>query len=271
MALDSRFAEIAGHRVHYWEGGSGFPVLMLHGVGPGTSIEGNFAPVLEPMAARYHVVAADLIGFGESQRKHEEPYFDVALWVRQGVEMLGLLGGDGPCGVAGHSLGGALALKVASRSDRVSHVLTSGTIGAPYRLNAALDGFWSLPRDRDALRAAMAAMVFDAGDVSDEMIEGRWALLDRDGYGDYFRAMFAGDRQRFIDAAILSDAECASIAARVTMIHGRNDRPCPAAETTLVLAGRLADADVHLIGRCGHNLPRERPAAYLAAAAALFG
>ena len=270
MTLESRFHEVAGHRVHYLEGGTGFPVLMLHGVGPGTSIVGNFGPVLEPLAERYHIFAADLIGFGDSQRRTEPPYFDVGLWVRQGLEMLDLLP-DGPCGIAGHSLGGALALKIAARSGRIQRVLTSGTIGAPYRLNAALDGFWSLPGDRDELRAAMTAMVCDPADVTPDMIEGRWQLMSQDGYGAYFDSMFAGDRQRFIDAAVLDDGELADIAARVTLIHGRDDRPCPPDVTTLALAAKLPGAEVRLIGACGHNLPREKTASYLSAAFDLLG
>jgi hypothetical protein len=33
----------------------------------------------------------------------------------------------------------------------------------------------------------------------------------------------------------------------------------------------LPSADIRLLGRCGHNLPRERTAEYLEAAADLFG
>ena len=45
------------------------------------------------------------------------------------------------------------------------------------------------------------------------------------------------------------------------MLHGREDQPCPPEQTTMVLAKRLRAADVHLLGQCGHNLPRERSAA----------
>lgn len=268
--LESKFAEIEGHRVHYWEGGSGFPILMLHGVGPGTSIVGNFGPVLEPLAERYHVFACDLIGFGESERKATPPYFDVDLWVRQGLAMLDLMPA-GDCGVAGHSLGGALALKIASRNARVTKALTSCSVGAGYPLTEALDRFWSLPVDRADLGRAMAAMVSDPANVSDEMIEGRWEMLQQPGYGAYFAEMFAGDRQRFIDHAVLSGSELAAIGAEVMMIHGRDDHPCPPDVTTMAIAKTLTEADVRLIGRCGHNLPRERTEAYLEAANALFG
>ncbi len=272
MPLESRFADIKGHRVHYHEGGEGFPVLMLHGVGPGTSIMGNFGPVLEPLAGHCRIVASDLIGFGDSGRKKTEPFFDLALWIEQGLALLDLLP-DGPCGIAGHSLGGALALKLAARSERVTRVLASSAIGVPYELNSALDGFWSLPTDKGALRRAMSRMAFDQSAVTDEMIDQRWALLQDDGYADYFAAMFSPPRQRFIDDAVLDDAEISALGRaemKITLIHGRNDEPCPPDLTARPMAERLPAADLILLGECGHNLPRERSADYIRVATALF-
>jgi len=268
--LREKFAEIEGYQVHYWEGGSGFPLLMMHGVGPGTSIVGNFGPALEPLAERYHVFACDLIGFAESDRKRKAPFFDVNLWVRQGLAMLDLMP-EGDCGVAGHSLGGALALKVASRSPRVTSVLTSCGIGGAYPLNDALDSFWTLPTNKGELRCAMEALVADPSAITDDMIDGRWDLLGQLGYGEFFAEMFSPPRQRCIDDAVLTDQELAAIPVRVMMIHGRDDRPCPPEQTTFVLALSLAQAEVRLTPGCGHNLPRENTDAYLSAAHEIFG
>ena len=114
--MDAKFTEVEGYRVRYWEGGTGRPLLMVHGVGPGTSVVGNFGPAMEALEARYHVFGIDLIGFGESERKMEPPFFDLDLWLRQGLAMVDRLAGTEPCAIAGHSLGGALALKIASRT-----------------------------------------------------------------------------------------------------------------------------------------------------------
>ena len=70
---------------------------------------------------------------------------------------------------------------------------------------------------------------------------------------------------------IIPPEKVAAINADVVMLHGRDDKPCPAELTTLVLAPKLPRADVHLLSRCGHNLPRERSADYIAAARSLFG
>ncbi len=267
--LASKTANVEGMDVHYWEGGSGFPLLMIHGVGPGTSIQGNFGPVLEPLAERCRIVAIDLIGFGASGRKPGSPYFDIDLWIRQAEAMLSVLS-KGECGVAGHSMGGALALKLAARNPRITKVLTSSSVGAPYPIPSALDRFWAATTDKSQLRAAMMEMVHDANAVTDAMIEDRYKFLATGDYAAYFSEMFAAPRQRYLDAAVVTDAEFAAIRARVLMLHGRDDKPCPPSATTMSIANKLPNADIRLLGRCGHNLPRERTAEYLEAAAALF-
>jgi 2-hydroxymuconate-semialdehyde hydrolase len=267
--MESKHTEVEGHKVHYWEGGKGFPILMMHGVGPGTSIVGNFGPALEGLCERFHIFATDLIGFGGSDRKAAKPYFDVDLWVRQAEAILKLMPA-GPVGVIGHSMGGALALKFASRNERVVKVMTSCTVGAAYPITEALNGFWTTPEDRPALRKAMSRMMFNPGGITDEMIEDRWKMFMQPGYPDYVASVFAEPRQALLDAGVLSDSEIAAIKGKVMMLHGRDDQPCPPTLTTLVLANKLPHADVHLLGNCGHNLPRERTASFLLHAGEFF-
>lgn len=268
--LNSRNAKVADHQVHYWEGGEGLPVLMLHGVGPGTSIIGNFGPVLGPLAKHSHIFAADLIGFGDSGRKTSAPFFDIDLWLEQALRMIDEVLPPGPCGIAGHSLGGALALKTASRSNRVKWVLTSSSVGTTYPINEALSSFWTLPETPEALKSSMTKMVSNPDALTGEMIDQRWEMLQTDGYAHYFGEMFAPPHQQYLDAAILNPNELESIAAKVVMLHGRDDQPCPPSETTMVLARSIPGSDIHLLGNCGHNLPRERPDDYLTAAIQLF-
>src|SRR5579871_4186989 len=144
--------------IHCWEGGTGFPVIMLHGSGAGASIPGNFKRVLEPLARRYHVLAADLVGFGLSGRKSVKPYFDVEMWIRQAQFLLRRR--DGDVGIIGHSLSGALALKLAAREARVTRVLTTGTMGSsfPCKPGARL---WRYPPSRDLLREQTQVTVWD--------------------------------------------------------------------------------------------------------------
>jgi pimeloyl-ACP methyl ester carboxylesterase len=143
-------------------------------------------------------------------------------------------------------------------------------VGAAYPLNSALDGFWTLPDTSGALKDSMMKMVGNPAALTNEMIDQRWELLQTADYAEYFGEMFAPPRQKYLDAAVLSPEELANISAKIVMLHGRDDQPCPAQETTMALSWSLRDADIHLLGNCGHNLPRERSNDYLTAAVKLF-
>ena len=152
---------LEGIPIHYAEGGQGFPIVLLHGSGPGAASKGAWPLVLEPLAERFHVYAMDLIGFGMSGRKPAPPYFDVPLWLRQLQAFIEHI--DPPeLGIVGHSLSGALALKAASSNRRITHVLTTCSAGGATRLGAELDRIWTFPKNRQELKRAVEDLLYDA-------------------------------------------------------------------------------------------------------------
>jgi 2-hydroxymuconate-semialdehyde hydrolase len=270
MAIRQSDFDFEGLRVHCYEGGSGFPILMLHGSGPGASTVGNFHLVLEPLAERYHILALDLIGFGLSGQKLAEPFFDMDLWSRQTRAALGRLG-DGPYGVIGHSLSGALALRLARAEPRVRKVMTTGAIGRSFALNRYLEAGWTFPETKDDLRRVASSIVYDGSLITDEFLETRMKVLHSNNYAHYFRRMFAGDKQRFIDDAAIRDSDLAALDCDVLMLHGRDDLPVPVDLTSLPMSREISKADVMLIARCSHSIALEHPNKFLAAAGVLFG
>ena len=94
-------------------------------------------------------------------------------------------------------------------------------------------------------------------------------MLFQGDYETYFSSMFGGDKQRFIEAAVLSPDELSRIKCPVTMLHGRDDKGFPP-EVTLKVAQSLPQADVTLIGRCSHSIAMEHPQKLIAAANLLF-
>ncbi len=252
--------------IHCWEGGSGFPLLMLHGSGAGASIPGNFRKVIEPLSQKYHVLAADLIGFGLSGRKQAKPYFDMDMWTRQASHLLQRL--DGEAGAIGHSLSGALVLKLAAAHPRVTRVLTTGTMGSSFPCVPGTR-LWRYPEDRAALRKSTEATVLDPAYIDDAEIDYRYRIITQPGYREYYESMFDGEKQTYIDKAALTPEELGRIKARVLMMHGRQDRSFPPEDTCLLLY-RTLRADVWLIDGCAHSVALEAPGKFLAGADFLF-
>lgn len=263
---DSTFEGIP---IRYWTGGSGAPLLLLHGTGPGAATHGNWRLILNDLCQRYTVIAGDLIGFGESGRKPAPPYFDFDLWYRQAGHLLGLFGAD-KVNVLGHSLSGALALKLAAHDPRVARVLTTGTIGSPFLASEATKIVWSFPRNDEELRRAGATLVYDDSIIDDTYIAGRKKVLYQGDYEAYFSSMFAGDPQQYLNASLLSEKELAAITCDVLLVHGKDDQPTPIASSQ-ALAARIAQADFMTIARCGHSVALEHPRKLVALASMFFG
>lgn len=240
------------YRIRIYREGRGPAVLLIHGVGPGTSIPANFDPIVPALAQHLTVYGMDMIGFGGSSRKTSSPYFDFALWRRQAAFVAQRIGEAG-LRVWGQSMGGALSLSLAADHPGIAKVVTTGAGGGVHRLNRALDTFWSLPKSREALREAIAGSVYDSTGVTDALVSQRYQTLQQDGIAPYFEEMMRGDKQAMLDSAFLTPAVLARVKANVLVIHGRDDRPVPHEQNAAYIGAYLPNADTVILGACGHN------------------
>jgi 2-hydroxymuconate-semialdehyde hydrolase len=255
--------------IHCWEGGTGRPLILMHGSGAGCGTFSNFRAVLDGLSERFHVLAADMVGYGRSGRRPVPPYFDVPMWVRQMLALIDHVG-ETQVGLVGHSLAGALALKAAAQDRRVSAVLTTGTMGIPAPERAG-SGSWSFPEDRTAIRAHIEYTLYDKSLVPEREIEERAAVLYAPGYREYFNSMFGADRSSFYAESTVTQEELDAVSCPVLLMHGWNDAFVSPEESSLPLSKRLPQSDVLILGRCGHSVALEYPGKFTAAAGQLFG
>jgi 2-hydroxymuconate-semialdehyde hydrolase len=239
--------------------GSGPPLLMIHGIGPGTSFHANFGAIAPALARHRTIYGMDLIGFGASPRKSAPPLFDFALWVRQAQAALARIGAP-RIDVWGQSLGAAVALAASAGAPAVRYIVGTGAGGGATALNPALDRFWTAPASRAALREAMVAAVYDADALSEVQVAARFDLLAQDGRGAYFDAMMQPGKEANLCSTWLAPELLARVQARVLLVHGRDDLPVPYRDSALHLLDHLDDARLMLLGRCGHNPILERTA-----------
>lgn len=261
--------DVAGTTMRCYEGGTGFPLVVVHGSGPGVDTISNFGRVLEPLAERYHVLAFDLIGFGRSGRKSEPPFFDMDTWCAQVDRAIEHLGAS-TVGLIGHSLGGAIVLRsAAERRDLVSGVVVTGTMGVPPSALSAGGPRWLFPQSPDLILGHVRRTMFDPDSVEPGEVDRRIEVLYADGYREYFEQMFA-DPDRCIAESTISSDVLSSIECPVALLHGRFDKSYPPEETTLVMARYLRRADVHILDRCAHSVAHERPDEFMAIVDRLF-
>jgi pimeloyl-ACP methyl ester carboxylesterase len=151
--------------VSYFEGGSGQPLVFLHGAGGVTAED----PFLATLAKRFQVYAPLLPGYGDSQEAPElRDMLDITLHTWDVVDALGL---KDPI-LVGHSMGGMIASEMAAIAP---HDVTRLGLICPAGLwlddHPIPDFFSTLPFEMPALLfhdAAAGALMMTAGrDVSD--------------------------------------------------------------------------------------------------------
>ncbi len=240
----------AGIRTNYHDVGEGFPLLMIHGSGPGVSAWANWRLVMPELAKRSRVIAPDMVGFGFTDRPAGQKY-DMDVWVEQAVGLLDALGIE-RADLVGNSFGGALALALTIRHpQRVRRLVLMGSVGVPFEITEGLDAVWGYEPSFENMRRIMDYFAWDRSLVNDELAKLRYEASIRPGFQESFSAMFPAPRQRWVDAMTSSEADIRAIPHETLVIHGRDDQVIPLS-TSLTLANWISRAQLHVFGRCGH-------------------
>ncbi len=127
--LSSREISVAGHRLHYLDGGRGEPVLLLHGI---FAEKDHWVDFARHLTRDHRVIVPDLPGFGESERHEDQRYgyAEQLLRLQAFLDVLAL----SRLHVAGSSMGGALGALLALASPE--RVASLAFIGAPHGLRS---------------------------------------------------------------------------------------------------------------------------------------
>lgn len=246
----ARSIDAAGITTNYHDLGSGFPVLMLHGSGPGVSAWANWRLVMPSLAERARVIAPDMAGFGYTERRPDLRY-DMDTWVAQAIGMLDALGIE-QADLVGNSFGGGLALQVAIRHpQRIRRLVLMGSVGVRFDITPALDAVWGYTPSIETMRGLLDLFAYDRSLANDELAKLRYEASIRPGFQESFAAMFPAPRQRWVDAMASTASDIKALPHETLVIHGREDQVIPL-DTSLTLAQWIPNAQLHVYGKCGH-------------------
>jgi pimeloyl-ACP methyl ester carboxylesterase len=130
--VHSEFVTVQGHKMHYLVGGSGRPLVLVHGLGSRAADWAQLIPQL--IAGGHRVYALDLLGYGLSDQPKDAPYS-----IAQQASMVeGFLDSEHlpPVDLAGWSMGGWIALRVAlHQPERVRRLVLLDSAGLRFKLN----------------------------------------------------------------------------------------------------------------------------------------
>jgi 2-hydroxymuconate-semialdehyde hydrolase len=247
----------AGYRTRVYEAGEpGQPaVLLLHGSGPGVSGRSNWQGVMARLGDRFHCIAPDIVGFGDSTHPDPAPRGFLAnaeLRIPKLIELLDVLGVP-TVSLVGNSMGGMYSLRMIQLvPDRVDKLVLMGSGGMPGLVPTPdlikLITFYDNPT-RQAMTSLFRAFVHDAdsfGADIDAIAEQRLEIALRpDVRRSHLGTFGPGEMLTF------SPEELAAIRQPTLVLQGREDRIVPL-ESSYYLHQHIPDSDLYVMASCGH-------------------
>jgi pimeloyl-ACP methyl ester carboxylesterase len=238
------------------------PVLLLHGSGPGVSAAANWRPVIPALRATRRVIAPDQLGFGGTANGDKRTYGRLA-WTEHALGLLKAMAIE-QCDVIGNSMGGAIALSLATaRPEAIRRVVLMGTMGVAMALPEGLATIWSYRPSPEAMREVIGLFAYNRALITDELVQLRYQASLNPPVRDSWEAMFPAPQQRWVDDLALPGAELSALSQPVLLVHGRDDRVVPWRSSSGVMVDLLPDCRLHLIGGCGHWTMIEKTAEFL--------
>jgi pimeloyl-ACP methyl ester carboxylesterase len=149
--------------------GTGPPLLLLHGFDSSFLEFRRLAPLLAP---RHRLVIPDLFGFGFTPRLPGAGYSPAAVLdhLEALLEALARQETDGPLGLIGASMGGAVAVELArrrpARIERLMLLAPAGLTGRPMPLPPLLDSLGVRFLARPGVRRGLTRSAFASPDSS---------------------------------------------------------------------------------------------------------
>ena len=266
----------AGYRMRVYEAGEpGRPaVLLLHGSGPGVSGKSNWDGVMARLGERFHCIAPDIVGFGDSTHPDPAPAGFLAnaeLRIPKLIELLDVLGVPA-VSLVGNSMGGMYSLRMTQLiPGRIDKLVLMGSGGMPGLVPTPdlikLITFYDDPTS-EAMASLFRAFVYDVdsfGADIDAIARQRLKIALRpDVRRSHLGTFGPGEMLTF------SPAELAAIAQPTLVVQGREDRIVPL-EASYYLHKHIPHSDLYVMARCGHWSQFEQAERFAAVIAAFLG
>jgi pimeloyl-ACP methyl ester carboxylesterase len=245
-------ATAKGTRCRVLEGGSGAPLVFFHGAGG--LLPDN--PFLDRLAQRYHVLAPEWPGYGDSTG--EELLEDMLDFTLHGWDLVEALGLRQPH-LVGHSMGGMIAAEMACLAPReVGKLVLAAPAGLWLDAHPIPDIFALLPYQ-------LAEVLFHDPAQGQALLTGGADLADMEALREFY---IASQRRLGVAGKILFpipnrrlSKRLYRLAADTLLVWGAADRlivPAYAAHWQAL----IPRARVAMIDGAGHMLPYEQPDAF---------
>lgn len=259
-----RATAVGRYKVSYIEAGKGDPLLLIHGANIGW---GQWAPNIHELSKKYRVIALDLPGCGGSTQTdfNSLRLGDFVAVTADFIKQLRLRS----LTVVGHSFGGAIAIKLAGRSDiKVSKLILVNPLGftrnvpgkqklITLRPFAKLLSKTAIKPTRANMEKFLAEPLVRHDGVTKELVDYYWTAIKENRFNHPILFMHSLTRPLIIRKELLLANDFAYLKQPALVIIGNKDPLTPLAKVKRGVE-RHKNARLEVFDNTGHVPSLER-------------
>lgn len=264
VVFETKNLQTEGFNTVYYHAGEQNPetLIFLHGSGPGASGISNWKKALEVFGEKYHVIAPDLVGFGETEIP-ENTNISFWEWTTLRVkQILALMDHHNvkTANLVGNSMGGVISLNAVLHSpQRFDKLILMGSGGGGVSKPSAeivrMTNFFKDPTI-EAFGNLIRWFLYDEsvlGDDLETIIQTRYKNLMRPGISELYPKLFPTNPMELL----IPPSALRRIKNDTLLIHGYEDQ-FVSKESSENLFEHLPNAELVLLKECGHWVQIEK-------------
>jgi 4,5:9,10-diseco-3-hydroxy-5,9,17-trioxoandrosta-1(10),2-diene-4-oate hydrolase len=250
---DGKYIHAGNLKIHYHESGSGYPLICIHGAGPGATGWSNFKGNVGDLSKHFRTLLIDMPQYGKSDKPiikaSRQSY--LANSIRDFMDSMGIKRAH----FIGNSMGGQAALKLAidypEKVDRLvvigSGAIKAGSIFQPMPLEAIrnISNYYKGEGPTPGkMREVLESLVYDRSKITNDLVQERFEVSNDPELVELFGRQPAGPQDDLY-------ADLPNLKAKTLIVWGQDDR-AGALDVGLLMLRRLPDARMHIFSKCGH-------------------
>jgi 2-hydroxy-6-oxonona-2,4-dienedioate hydrolase len=253
-----KYVEMSHGKTRYFDAGTGYPTILIHGVGYTGGGHGFFLNI-GPLSSKLRVLAPDCLGWGEGDVLEQEYSFAYLVdFIREFQDSLGLE----KTNIVGHSMGGWLASLFAYESpERVNKLVLVAAGGAMPRQLPSMVEFQ--PPTRESILKQLTNSVKKEGVDLEALADYNVKMADNPTRLAAYRRILAHMNNMETRSRYNTVRRFPHIKAPTLITWGRND------QTNALELGEMTHAGIPgskmVVFECGHMIPTEAPDEFNAA------
>lgn len=249
---NGRFVQAGKIKIHYHELGTGYPLICIHGAGPGATAWSNFKGNVEELSRHFHAFLVDMPQYGKS----DKPFIEggrlafVAGVMHDFMDAVNIKRAH----FLGNSMGGQVALKLAidfpENVDRIAVIgsspIKAGSIFQPMPLEAIrnIRNYYRGEGPTPAkMRLVLESLVYNTSLITEDLVQERFEASTDPEAVEVFKKGAADTEDLYF--------ELVNVKAKTLLFWGQDDR-AGALDVALLMLRRVQDARLYLFPRCGH-------------------